>query len=102
MVTKNPNDVSVWTSEGANPLSLRWHGPALLIALGMVGATAALAIENGFSLRDTDNMLSGRMWLLCGGFGFSPGVAVLPRPVRRPQAFPAAVRVVFRERWNRR
>jgi len=102
MVTNNPNDASVWARGGANPLSLRWHGPALLIAALMVAATAALAIGNGFSLRDTDNMLSGRMGLLFGVIGFFLAVDVLPRAVRRRGSVLETIPAVFRERWNRK
>src|SRR4051794_39618854 len=99
---RNPNDETVWLDQRAHPLALRWHAPGLLIAAAMVALTGALAVTQGLSLKDTDNLLSGRMGLLFGVIAFFLAVDVLPRAYRHPEPFPLAVGAVFPQRWNRR
>ena len=56
----DPGSTSVWGDERHDPLSWRWHGPALGIAAAMALATAVVALSDGLSVRDTDKMLSAR------------------------------------------
>ena len=56
----DPGSTSVWRDDRVDPLSWRWHGPALGIAAAMALATAIVALSDGLSVRDTDKMLSAR------------------------------------------
>ena len=99
---RNPNDETVWVDRRVNPLALRWHAPGLLLALGMIALTAGLATTQGLSVKDTDNMLSGRMGLLFVIIAVFLAIDVIPRARRRPGSFWESAAAVLRERWPRR
>ena len=98
----DPGSTSVWTDERYDPLSWRWHGPALGIALAMAMATAVVALSDGLSVKDTDKMLSARSAGLVGAIAFFVVLDLLPRAVMRRGRFDKALVAVARERWNRR
>jgi CDP-diacylglycerol--glycerol-3-phosphate 3-phosphatidyltransferase len=101
-VVHDPTDVSVWQDSRADPLSWRWHGPALGIAAAMALATAIVSLSDGLSVRDTDGMLGGRIFLLLGTLGLFIVVDLVPRAIRHPGPIHVALPAVARERWNRR
>src|SRR3954467_10812217 len=98
----DPGSTSVWKDERYDPLSWRWHGPALGIALAMAFATAIVALSDGLSVKDTDKMLSARSAGLIGAVAFFVVLDLLPRAIMRPGRFAKALVAVARERWNRR
>jgi CDP-diacylglycerol--glycerol-3-phosphate 3-phosphatidyltransferase len=98
----NPRSASVWKDDRVDPLSWRWHGPALGIAAAMALATAVVAISDGLSVRDTDQMLSARAAGLVGAVLFFVALDVLPRAIMRGGRIDLAIFRVARERWNRR
>ena len=79
----DPGSTAVWTDERYDPLSWRWHGPALGIALAMAMATAVVALSDGLSVKDTDKMLSARSAGLFGAIAFFVALDLLPRAVMR-------------------
>jgi CDP-diacylglycerol--glycerol-3-phosphate 3-phosphatidyltransferase len=97
-----PGSTSVWNDDRADPLSWRWHGPALGIAAAMALATAIVALSDGLSVRDTDKMLSARSAGLIGAVVFFVILDLLPRAIMRRGRIDLALRAVARERWNRR
>jgi len=98
----DPGSTSVWNDDRADPLSWRWHGPALGIAAAMALATAIVALSDGLSVRDTDKMLSARSAGLIGAVVFFVILDLLPRAIMRRGRIDLALRAVARERWNRR
>ena len=98
----DPSDASVWEDGRADPLSWRWHGPALGIAAAMALATAIVSLSDGLEVRDTDKMLSGRILLVLGTFAFFIVADLVPRAIRHERPFHLALGAVARERWNRR
>jgi CDP-diacylglycerol--glycerol-3-phosphate 3-phosphatidyltransferase len=98
----DPGSTSVWNDDRADPLSWRWHGPALGIAAAMALATAIVALSDGLSVRDTDKMLSARSAGLIGAVVFFVVLDLLPRAIMRRGRLDLALRAVARERWNRR
>ena len=90
------------TARRADPLSWRWHGPALGIAAAMALATAIVSLSDGLEVRDTDKMLSGRILLVLGTFAFFIVADLVPRAIRHERPFHLALGAVARERWNRR
>jgi len=98
----DPGSTSVWKDERYDPLSWRWHGPALGIAMAMAMATAIVALSDGLSVKDTDKMLSARSAGLIGAVGFFIVLDLLPRAIMRRGRFDKALVAVARERWNRR
>ena len=101
-VTTDPGSTTVWNDDRADPLSWRWHGPALGIALAMALATAIVALSDGLSVRDTDKMLSARSAGLIGALAFFVVLDLLPRAIMRRGRLDRALLRVARERWNRR
>jgi CDP-diacylglycerol--glycerol-3-phosphate 3-phosphatidyltransferase len=99
---QDPGDTSVWQDRRYDPLSWRWHGPALGIAMAMALATTVVAITDGLSVRDTDNMLGGRILLLFATVAIFVVADLVPRAVRRGGRFDVALRDVAHNRWNRR
>ena len=83
-----PASTSVWRDDRVDPLSWRWHGPALGIAAAMALATAIVALSDGLSVRDTDKMLSARSAGLIGAVAFF----VVARPAPARDQAPRAVR----------
>jgi len=98
----DPGDTTVWHDGRYDPLSWRWHGPALGIAMAMALATTVVAITDGLSVRDTDNMLGGRILLLFATVAVFVVADLVPRALRRGGRFDVALRDVAHERWNRR
>jgi CDP-diacylglycerol--glycerol-3-phosphate 3-phosphatidyltransferase len=98
----DPGSTSVWGDDRVDPLSWRWHGPALGIAAAMALATAIVALSDGLSVRDTDKMLSARSAGLIGAVAFFVALDLLPRAVMRGGRIDLALRAVALERWNRR
>jgi CDP-diacylglycerol--glycerol-3-phosphate 3-phosphatidyltransferase len=98
----DPGSTSVWTDDRYDPLSWRWHGPALGIAAAMAMATAIVALSDGLSVKDTDKMLSARSAGLIGAVAFFVALDLLPRAIMRRGRFDKALVAVARERWNRR
>ncbi|HYH90429.1 MAG TPA: hypothetical protein VEX67_14430, partial [Solirubrobacteraceae bacterium] len=98
----DPGSTSVWNDDRDDPLSWRWHGPALGIAAAMALATAIVALSDGLSVRDTDKMLSARSAGLIGAVAFFVILDLLPRAIKRPGRIDITLRAVARERWNRR
>ena len=96
------SDASVWPEGRPDPLSWRWHGPALGIAMAMALATAIVSLSDGLEVRDTDKMLSTRILLVLGTFGFFILVDLVPRAIRHPGPIHRALPAVARARWNRR
>jgi CDP-diacylglycerol--glycerol-3-phosphate 3-phosphatidyltransferase len=96
------SDASVWREGRPDPLSWRWHGPALGIAMAMALATAIVSLSDGLEVRDTDKMLSTRILLVLGTFGFFILVDLVPRAIRHPGPIHRALPAVARARWNRR
>jgi CDP-diacylglycerol--glycerol-3-phosphate 3-phosphatidyltransferase len=97
----DPSD-AVWNDGRPDPLSWRWHGPALGIAIAMALATAIVSLSDGLEVRDTDKMLSTRILLVLGTFGFFILVDLIPRAIRHPGPIHRALPAVARARWNRR
>ena len=81
---RNPTDASVWQDGRVDPLSWRWHGPALGIAIAMALATAIVSLSDGLEVRDTDKMLSPRILLVLGTFAFFIVLDLVPRAIRHP------------------
>jgi CDP-diacylglycerol--glycerol-3-phosphate 3-phosphatidyltransferase len=98
----DPGSTSVWRDERLDPLSWRWHGPALGIAIAMALATAVVALSDGLSVRDTDKMLGARSAGLIGALLFFVALDLIPRAIKRGGRFDLALRAVARERWSRR
>ena len=98
----DPGSTSVWRDDRVDPLSWRWHGPALGIAAAMALATAIVALSDGLSVRDTDKMLSARSAGLIGAVIFFVILDLLPRAIKRGGRIDVAIVTVARERWNRR
>ena len=98
----DPGSTSVWRDDRVDPLSWRWHGPALGIAAAMALATAIVALSDGLSVRDTDKMLSARGAGLIGAVIFFVILDLLPRAIKRRGRIDIAIVTVARERWNRR
>ena len=98
----DPGNTSVWRDDRADPLSWRWHGPALGIAAAMALATAIVALSDGLSVRDTDKMLSARSAGLLGAVAFFVVLDLLPRAIMRRGRLDRALAAVARERWSRR
>ena len=98
----DPGSTSVWRDDRVDPLSWRWHGPALGIAAAMALATAIVALSDGLSVRDTDKMLSARSAGLIGAVAFFVALDLVPRAIMRRGRFDLALVAVARERWNRR
>ena len=98
----DPGSTSVWRDERVDPLSWRWHGPALGIALAMALATAVVALSDGLSVRDTDKMLGARSAGLIGALLFFVALDLIPRAIKRGGRFDRALIGVARERWSRR
>jgi CDP-diacylglycerol--glycerol-3-phosphate 3-phosphatidyltransferase len=99
---RNPSDTSVWQDGRPDPLSWRWHGPALGIAIAMAFATAIVSLSDGLEVRDTDKMLSPRILLVLGTFAFFIAADLLPRAIRHPGPIHRALPAVARARWSRR
>ena len=98
----DPGSTSVWHDDRVDPLSWRWHGPALGIAAAMALATVIVAMSDGLSVKDTDKMLSARSAGLIGAVAFFFVLDLLPRAIKRGGRFDQALIATFRERWNRR
>jgi CDP-diacylglycerol--glycerol-3-phosphate 3-phosphatidyltransferase len=98
----DPGSTTVWRDERLDPLSWRWHGPALGIALAMALATAIVALSDGLSVRDTDKMLGARSAGLVGALLFFVALDLIPRAIKRGGRFDLSLRAVARERWSRR
>jgi CDP-diacylglycerol--glycerol-3-phosphate 3-phosphatidyltransferase len=98
----DPTSTSVWRDDRIDPLSWRWHGPALGIAAAMAFATAIVALSDGLSVRDTDKMLSARSAGLIGAVAFFVVLDLVPRAIKRGGRIDVALLAVARERWNRR
>jgi CDP-diacylglycerol--glycerol-3-phosphate 3-phosphatidyltransferase len=98
----DPGSTSVWHDDRVDPLSWRWHGPAIGIAAAMALATAIVAMSDGLSVKDTDKMLSARSAGLIGAVAFFFVLDLLPRAIKRGGRFDQALIATFRERWNRR
>jgi CDP-diacylglycerol--glycerol-3-phosphate 3-phosphatidyltransferase len=98
----DPGSTSVWRDERLDPLSWRWHGPALGLAMAMAMATAVVALSDGLSVRDTDRMLSARSAGLVGAVAFFFALDLLPRAIKRGGRIDLAIWAVARERWSRR
>jgi CDP-diacylglycerol--glycerol-3-phosphate 3-phosphatidyltransferase len=98
----DPSDTSVWQDGRPDPLSWRWHGPALGIAVAMALATAIVSLSDGLEVRDTDKMLSTRILLVLGTFAFFIVVDLVPRAIRHGGPIHRSIPAVARARWNRR
>jgi CDP-diacylglycerol--glycerol-3-phosphate 3-phosphatidyltransferase len=98
----DPGSTSVWRDDRVDPLSWRWHGPALGIAAAMALATTIVALTDGLSVRDTDKMLSARSAGLLGAVAFFVFIDLVPRAIKRGGRIDIALVAVARERWNRR
>ena len=98
----DPGSTAVWRDDRVDPLSLRWHGPAVGIALAMAFATAIVALSDGLSVRDTDKMLSARSAGLIGAVLFFVALDLLPRAIKRGGRFDRALIATARERWSKR
>jgi CDP-diacylglycerol--glycerol-3-phosphate 3-phosphatidyltransferase len=98
----DPGSTTVWGDDRVDPLSWRWHGPALGIAAAMALATAVVALSDGLSVKDTDQMLSARSAGLIGAVAFFFALDLLPRAVKRGGRFDRALIATFRERWSKR
>ena len=98
----DPASTAVWRDDRVDPLSWRWHGPALGIAAAMALATAIVALSDGLSVRDTDKMLSARSAGLIAAVAFFVALDLLPRALMRGGRIDRAIVAVARERWNRR
>jgi CDP-diacylglycerol--glycerol-3-phosphate 3-phosphatidyltransferase len=98
----DPGSTSVWRDDRIDPLSWRWHGPALSIAAAMALATAIVALSDGLSVKDTDKMLSARSAGLIGAVAFFFVLDLVPRAIKRGGRIDRALIATFRERWSRR
>ena len=96
----DPTNTSVWRDERLDPLSWRWHGPAVAIAAAMALATAVVALSDGLSVRDTVKMLGARSAGLIGALAFFVALDLIPRAIRRGGRFDLALYAVARERWG--
>ena len=98
----DPGSTAVWRDDRFDPLSWRWHGPALGIAAAMALATAVVALSDGLSVKDTDKMLSARSAGLLGAVAFFFVLDLVPRAIMRRGRFDRALIATFRDRWSRR